>query len=133
MRKLEGFTVNKVVLSMTSINLDRIICFAYSDGSIEYRDRISLVEIYTQGSLDRFSHLSQIGFSYSYEEPCKYSSCSTHFPSDSHSFAGLQVAASPTYNSIVQIGCDGKIKWKTLTPHVGDIGSSIDEGLLPIS
>ncbi len=69
---MEGFTVNKIFLAVHSVSLDRILCFLYSDGSIEYRDRISLSEIYAEGNLERFSHLAQIGFSFQDDEPCKY-------------------------------------------------------------
>jgi mediator of RNA polymerase II transcription subunit 16, fungi type len=62
--------VNKVVIFVQAVALDRILCFAYSDGSFEYRDRASLAEAFTEGGLDRFIHLSQIGFSYDDDEPC---------------------------------------------------------------
>ena len=70
MKKLDGVTVNKVVIFVQAVALDRILCFAYSDGSFEYRDRASLAETFTEGGPDRFIHLSQIGFSYEDDEPC---------------------------------------------------------------
>lgn len=70
MKKLDGITVNKVVVFFQAVALDRILCFAYSDGSFEYRDRASLAETFTEGVLDHFIHLSQIGFSYEDDEPC---------------------------------------------------------------
>jgi mediator of RNA polymerase II transcription subunit 16 len=42
-------------------------------------------------------------------------------------FEGLQVALSPSYCSVVQIRNDGKIKWKQLEYHLGDIGSSMED------
>jgi mediator of RNA polymerase II transcription subunit 16, fungi type len=71
LKKLDGITVNKVVIFVQAVALDRILCFAYSDGSFEYRDRASLAESFTEGGPDRFIHLSQIGFSYEDEEPCR--------------------------------------------------------------
>lgn len=68
---MEGFTINKIVVFIKSIALDRIIFFAFSDGSIEYRDRISLAETFTEGNVDKFTHMPQIGFSYADEEPCQ--------------------------------------------------------------
>jgi mediator of RNA polymerase II transcription subunit 16 len=41
--------------------------------------------------------------------------------------AGLQFALSPSYCSAVQIRNDGKVKWKRLDYHLGDIGSSKDD------
>jgi mediator of RNA polymerase II transcription subunit 16, fungi type len=70
LKRLDGITVNKVVIFVQAVALDRILCFAYSDGSFEYRDRASLAETFTEGGPDRFIHLSQIGFSYEDEEPC---------------------------------------------------------------
>lgn len=40
---------------------------------------------------------------------------------------GLVGALSPTHLSVVQKGCDGKIKWKPLGYHMGDIGSSVHD------
>lgn len=40
---------------------------------------------------------------------------------------GLQIALSPTYCSMVQIRNDGKVKWKQLDYHMGDIGSSMED------
>jgi mediator of RNA polymerase II transcription subunit 16 len=71
LKRQDGFSVNKVALSIEGFVFDRILAFAYSDGSIEYRDRSSLAELFMEGNLQRFSHLSQTGFSYDDEEPCK--------------------------------------------------------------
>lgn len=40
---------------------------------------------------------------------------------------GLQVALSPSYCSLVQIRNDGKVKWKQLDYHLGNIGSSMED------
>lgn len=63
---------------MEAICFERIICFAYSDGSVEYRDRSSLAELFTQGGEDKFSHISQIGFTYNGYEPSKCQSLLEH-------------------------------------------------------
>ncbi|KAF4633171.1 hypothetical protein G7Y89_g4945 [Cudoniella acicularis] len=109
LKKLESFTVNKIALGLQPMNLGKIIFFAYSDSSVEYRDRTTMAETWTDHDLDRVWHLSQIGFSYNEDEPC------------------LQVALSPSYCSLVQIRNDGKIKWKQLDYHLGDIGSSMED------
>jgi mediator of RNA polymerase II transcription subunit 16 len=71
LRKLESFTVNKIVINVESIAFDKIICFGYSDGTLEYRDRSSITESYSNDNMEKFSHISRIGFSYSDEEPCE--------------------------------------------------------------
>ncbi|ESZ94032.1 hypothetical protein SBOR_5610 [Sclerotinia borealis F-4128] len=109
LKKLESFTVNKIVVAMQTIYLGKIVCFAYSDSSVEYRDRITMNETFNDGDLGRVSHLSQIGFSYTEDEPC------------------LQVAWSPSTCSLVQIRNDGKVKWKQLDYHLGDIGSNMED------
>ncbi|OBT45969.1 hypothetical protein VE00_03746 [Pseudogymnoascus sp. WSF 3629] len=109
LKKQEGFTSNKVVIWIEAICFERIICFGYSDGSVEYRDRTSLAELFTQGGLDKFSHISQIGFTYNGYEP------------------SLVGALSPTHLSVVQKGCDGKIKWNPLVYNMGDIGTSLED------
>lgn len=43
--------------------------FAYSDGSIEYRDRKTFAETYNEINLEKFNHLTEIGFSFVEEEP----------------------------------------------------------------
>lgn len=51
--------------------LGRVISFAYSDSSVDYRDRITMTETFNDDDLDRVVHLSQIGFSYTEDEPCE--------------------------------------------------------------
>lgn len=55
---------------MQPMNLGKVVFFAYSDSSVEYRDRITMSETFTDGDLDKVYHLSQIGFSYAEDEPC---------------------------------------------------------------
>jgi mediator of RNA polymerase II transcription subunit 16 len=70
LKKLESITVNKVVVAIEPMNHGKVIVFAYSDSSIEYRDRINMMETFNDGNLDRVWHLAQIGFSYTEDEPC---------------------------------------------------------------
>jgi mediator of RNA polymerase II transcription subunit 16 len=71
LKKLEGFTVNKIAISMQQMNLSKIVIFAYSDSMVEYRDRFTMAETLCDGDLSRVWHLAQIGFSYTDDEPCK--------------------------------------------------------------
>lgn len=56
---------------MQTMNLGKVICLAYSDSSVEYRDRATMLETFNDGDLNRVWHLSQIGFSYTEDEPCR--------------------------------------------------------------
>jgi hypothetical protein len=64
--------VNKIIVALDTMNIGKVLFFAYSDGSVEYRDRLTMVETFNDGDLDRVWHLSQIGFSYPDDEPCAY-------------------------------------------------------------
>lgn len=49
----------------------KIIFIAYSDGSVEYRDRTTMEETLNDGDTNKVLHLSQIGFSYPEDDPCR--------------------------------------------------------------
>lgn len=115
-----------------AIYFERIICFGYSDGSVEYRDRTSLAELFTLGGLDKFSHISQIGFTYNGYEPSEPQSLSQIFHLLTIS-GGLVGALSPTHLSVVQKGCDGKIKWNPLVYNMGEIGTSLEDSKSPLT
>ncbi len=69
---MDGISSNKVLTWLETIQLDRVLVLGYSDGSIEFRDRLSLDEITTMGSPERFNHLTQIGFGFGQSEPSEY-------------------------------------------------------------
>jgi mediator of RNA polymerase II transcription subunit 16, fungi type len=64
--------VNKITIAIEAINQGKVIFFAFSDGSVEYRDRVSMAEIFNDGDLEKVWHLSQIGFSYTEDDPCMF-------------------------------------------------------------
>ncbi|KUJ20418.1 mediator of RNA polymerase-like protein II transcription subunit 16 [Mollisia scopiformis] len=109
LKKIESFTVNKIAIGLEPMNHGKVIFFAYSDGSIEYRDRFDMSETFNDGNLERVWHLSQIGFTYPEDEPC------------------LQIAFSPSYCSIVQLKGDGKVQWQHLDYRLGDLGTSAED------
>lgn len=73
LKRLESITVNKIVVSVDVMYLSRIILLAHSDGSVHYRDRGTMEETFNDGNLNEVWHLSQIGFTYPEDEPCKWS------------------------------------------------------------
>lgn len=109
LKKIKSYKVNKIVVGLEVMNLGKIIFLAYSDGSVEYRERMGFTKTFSDNDLNRVWHLSQIGFTYPEDDPC------------------LQVALSPTQSSIVYSDKEGKIKWKQLEYHSGQIGTSMDE------
>jgi hypothetical protein len=69
--KLLTETIMKIVVSVDVISMDRVLCFGYSDGSVEYRDLRTMTEMRDLGSMKEISHLTQIGFSLDDDEACK--------------------------------------------------------------
>lgn len=72
LRKLETLTVPKILLSLHVINVATVLCLAYADGSLDFHNRVSLVEKYAEGSTDKFDHWSQVGLGYVGDDPCQY-------------------------------------------------------------
>ena len=65
--------MNKIIVALETMNIGKVLFLAYADGSVEYRDRLTMTETFNDGDLDRVWHLSQIGFSYPDDDPCKCS------------------------------------------------------------
>ncbi|EGY18438.1 mediator of RNA polymerase II transcription subunit 16 [Verticillium dahliae VdLs.17] len=106
LKRLDPVFINKVIVGMQTIHFGKAVCIAFSDGSVEYRDRFTMQETYNELSLDRVMTLNQVGFTFSEGTPC------------------LQVAFSPTNCSVAQIQDDGQVKWNGLHYPLGDIGNS---------
>ncbi|KAK0656360.1 RNA polymerase II mediator complex subunit Sin4 [Cercophora newfieldiana] len=96
LRKLDSIVVPKVVISIHTMQLGKVICFAFSDGTVQYRDRITMNEVYNEHNLSTIMSPHQVGFQFTNETPC------------------LQAAFSPTNCSFVQICEDASIKWNKL-------------------
>ena len=75
-KRLESFSSNKIAVSMETMNFGMVLVLTYSDGSVEYRDRLTMQETFLdQDTFDKVWHISQLGFSYSQDEPCKLLRC----------------------------------------------------------
>ncbi|KAI1379569.1 RNA polymerase II mediator complex subunit Sin4 [Hypoxylon crocopeplum] len=105
LKKLDSVVVNKIVIGVNQVNFGKILCFSYHDGSVEYRDRFTMTELYREASLDRIYSIFDAGFSQNGGPPC------------------LQTAFSPTSFSIVQICEDSQVKWHSITYTLADIES----------
>ncbi|XDG09251.1 hypothetical protein ABKA04_008866 [Annulohypoxylon sp. FPYF3050] len=108
LKKLDPLVVHKIVVGISLVNFGKIICIGYSDGSVEYRDRINMAELYREPNLDRINSIFDVGFTQSGEPSC------------------LQMALSPTNFSLVQICEDGQVKWNPIHYTLSDIDSIND-------
>ncbi|KAH6997931.1 mediator complex, subunit Med16 [Ilyonectria sp. MPI-CAGE-AT-0026] len=106
LRKIDPIIINKVVIGFHSINFGKVLVLAFADGSVEHRDRFTFEELYTTEDTTKVMNLRQVGWSFADEGPCQ------------------QVAFSPTYSSMIQMGDDGKVRWNKLHYPLGDIGNS---------
>lgn len=122
--------MNKIVISIEVIQLGNVICFIYGDGSIGYRDRATMLQVFTDFDLNRVQHLNQIGFSYEEDGLCRLQSCSSW--TSPNIYTGMQAALSPTTCSMIQLRNDGSIKWRSLDYQMGDLGSTMDDRELPV-
>ncbi|PHH87861.1 hypothetical protein CDD83_8302 [Cordyceps sp. RAO-2017] len=109
LRKLESIVINKVVIGFQAIQFGKVLLLTMSDGSVEYRDRFTFDELYATEDLSKVMNLRQVGWTFSDDGPCQ------------------QVAFSPTYCSMIQMGDDGKVRWSKLHYPLGDIGNSFQE------
>ena len=119
LHRLSTITLNKLVVSVQTIQQGRVICFFFSDGTQQYRDRFTFEEVFNEPNLARISALQHAGFQFVDPVPC------------------LSVALSPTACSFAQVCEDGSVKWSCLKYMGGDIApagpdrkSHIVKGLL---
>ena len=72
LKKLEPIVVNKIVIGVSVVRLGTVLCLTYSDGSVEYRDRITMNEIWNMVNLDRISSILEAGFTQDTEPSCEF-------------------------------------------------------------
>ncbi|KAK4195172.1 putative mediator of RNA polymerase II transcription subunit 16 [Triangularia verruculosa] len=106
LRKLEPVTIPKIIISIqaTTIQLGKVICVTFSDGTIQYRDRLTMAEVFNEHNTDTINSPHQVGFQFEDPTPC------------------LQVAFSPNNFSFTQICEDGTLKWNKLRYTMGELG-----------
>ncbi|OAA61254.1 RNA polymerase 2 mediator complex subunit [Niveomyces insectorum RCEF 264] len=62
LHKLEPIFLNKVVVAVHTIQFGKVVCFAFSDGTVQYRDRFTMQEIYTEPNHERIFTLQEANF-----------------------------------------------------------------------
>ena len=60
----------RILLGIHQINFSTILAMMYSDGSVEYRDRMSM-ETFSQDARNEFSTLGQTGFDTVMKKHCE--------------------------------------------------------------
>ena len=68
---MSDITVRKAILAIERINSSTAIAISYGDGSIEFRDRSSMVPITVNEEFNRVSSMPQAGFAFPINDPCK--------------------------------------------------------------
>ncbi|KAK4242361.1 hypothetical protein C8A03DRAFT_40329 [Achaetomium macrosporum] len=96
LRKLDPIIIPKIVVTVHTIQFGRVLCFAFSDGTVQYRDRFTMNEVYNEQNMDSITSPLQVGFRFTNDTPC------------------LQVAFSPTNCSFAQLCEDWTVKWNRL-------------------
>lgn len=122
LKRMDSVSNGKVITWVDTIHLERVVVFGYSDGSVEYVDRHSLENISSKGGLDKFYHLTQIGFSFDESEPSEFSLSHVELPELTSELA-LTGAISPAGLAVTYKTNDGKVKWQSLRYNSNDMGS----------
>ena len=105
------------------MQLGKVICFALSDGTLQYRDRISMDEIWNESNFNAFQSPLQAGFKFVNETPCESGMIPSPHPPPCTLTPGLglDVALSPTNCSFAQLCEDGTVKWNNLHHSTGGL------------
>jgi len=72
LRKLDSIVVAKVVISIHTMHLGKVICFAFSDGTVQYRDRVTMNEIFNEHNVNSIMSPHQVGFQFTNETTCEH-------------------------------------------------------------
>lgn len=71
LRRQESITFKKVIVGLQPVTQGKVVCVTFADGTIEYRDRLTMAEIYAEPNTDRIMSMHQVGFSFADPSPCK--------------------------------------------------------------
>ncbi|KAI5926303.1 RNA polymerase II mediator complex subunit Sin4 [Camillea tinctor] len=113
-KKLDSIVVNKVIMGVNVFSFGKVVCFTYNDGTVEYRDRFTMNELYREPNLERIHSILEAGFTQEGEPLC------------------LQMAFSPSNFSLVQMNEDGQVKWHNLKYTLTDMNSISDAQLAAV-
>jgi mediator of RNA polymerase II transcription subunit 16 len=74
LRKLEPIVLPKVVLNVQTMQFGRVLCFAFSDGTVQYRDRFTMNEVYNEHNTNSIMSPLQVGFQFLNDTPSEHPS-----------------------------------------------------------
>lgn len=106
LRKRDSIVINKIIISVETTQLGRIICIGFSDGTIQFRDRSTMAELVNEEHHNLIMVPQQAGFHFDDEKPC------------------VQMAISPNNCSFTQVCENGKLKWSSLKYPIDQMGST---------
>ena len=72
--------MNKIVTGISLMSHGTVVCFTYSDGSVEFRDRFTMAELYTEVNMNRINSILEAGFTLRGEISCRYLDCDPGVP-----------------------------------------------------
>lgn len=73
LRKQDSIIISKCLIGFQTLHFGRVVLLSFSDGSLEFRDRFTFEELYTEQKTDSVMNLRQVGWIYGDEEPSKCS------------------------------------------------------------
>jgi Mediator complex subunit 16 len=71
LQKSKSIVIPKIIISIHTMQLGKVICFAFSDGTVQYRDRFTMEEIYNEHNVNSIMSPHQVGFRFENETPSK--------------------------------------------------------------
>lgn len=72
LNKAEPIILNKAVIGFHSIHFGKVLVLTFSDGTVEYRDRFTFQELYTDEDMSKVMNLRQVGWTFTDNGPCKH-------------------------------------------------------------
>lgn len=106
LRKRDSTVMNKIIVSVETTLSGKIICLGFSDGTVQYRDRMAMTEILQKENEKQILIMQQAGFHFADEKP------------------GLQISFSPNNCSYAQLCENGKVRWNSLSYPMAQISES---------
>lgn len=64
--------VNKIVLGVHVLSFGKVLLFYYNDGTVDYRDRFTMQELYREPNLDRMNSILEAGFTQNGAPSCEH-------------------------------------------------------------
>lgn len=88
------------MIGFNIIRLGTVIAFTYSDGSVEYRDRITMNEVWNMVNLNRISSVIEAGFTQPGEPSCKLGNPSDTLANLAHFLQACKQYCLPTSSQL---------------------------------